>query len=487
MAQDGASNGAPAATAITPWSPHLRALTIGALVTIVAGAFEALAVATIMPRTVEDLGGLHYYGWSFSAYMLANIIGLTVAGAESDRQGPGKPYLAGIGFFCAGLLIAGLAPQMFVLILGRAVQGFGGGMFNSAIYVVVGRAYPESAKPRMLALMSSAWVMPGLIGPAFAGLIADYTDWRFVFLGLLPFLGIAVALAYPRIRTIGSGTVGGDPNWRRFGEATALSIGATLLIAGLGFSQLFFAIPAVLAGGAVTYLMLKRLMPEGTMRLAAGLPAAIAVMGLLNTGFFGVDAFVPLALTDIRGRSTAFAGIALTAATVTWSAGSWIQAHYSDKRSRQQIIRLGLVLIATGCVGTMTTLFDSVPVIVSPLSWGIAGLGMGFAYSGISLTVFQTATSGAEGRATSSMQLASILGTAIGTGIGGAWIAALSDGDEANRSALVAQDVLMIGILVLAFIAVRQVPRWPGRLKAQTAPGPAVDETPEPALAVVAD
>lgn len=487
MAQEVASNDASAEKAPTPWSPQLRTLTIGALVTIVAGAFEALAVATIMPRTVEDLGGLHYYGWSFSAYMLANIIGLTVAGAESDRQGPGKPYLAGILFFCAGLLIAGLAPEMFVLILGRAVQGFGGGLFNSAIYVVVGRAYPEAAKPRMLALMSSAWVMPGLIGPAFAGLIADYTDWRVVFLGLLPFLAIAVALAYPRIRTIGGGTVGGDPNWRRFGEATALSIGATLLIAGLGFSQIIFAMPAVLAGGTVTYLMLGRLMPEGTLRLAAGLPAAIAVMGLLNTGFFGVDAFVPLALTDIRDRSTAFAGIALTAATITWSGGSWIQAHYSDKRSRQQIIRIGLVLIATGCVGTMMTLFDSVPVIVSPLSWGIAGLGMGFAYSGISLTVFQTATAGAEGRATSSMQLASILGTAIGTGVGGAWIAALSEGDEPNRSALVAQDLLMIAVLVVAFIAVRQIPKWPGRLKAKTTDGPAAESAAEPVFAGVAD
>ena len=75
----------------TPWSPALRMLTLGALVTIVAGAFEALAVATIMPRTVEDLGGLHYYGWAFSAYMLANIIGLTVAGSEADRNGPGRP------------------------------------------------------------------------------------------------------------------------------------------------------------------------------------------------------------------------------------------------------------------------------------------------------------------------------------------------------------------------------------------------------------
>ncbi len=448
---------------INPWDPKYRALTIGALVTIVAGAFESLAVATIMPRTVEDLGGLQLYGWSFSAYMLANIIGLTVAGSESDRLGPGRPYLAGIILFTIGLLVSGLAPEMLVLILGRAIQGFGGGLFNSAIYVVVGRAYPESAKPRMLALMSSAWVMPGLIGPAIAGLIADYAHWRIVFLGLIPFLAVAVALAYPRIREIGGGGEVTARNWRRFGTATALSIGATGLLAGLGTSTMWYAIPLVLVGGAVTIITLRRLMPAGTLRAAAGLPAAIATMALLNFGFFGIDAFVPLALTDIRGTSTAFAGIALTAATVTWSAGSWIQAHYASLKSRRLVIRTGLVLIMLGSAGTLVTLFDQVPVMFAPLAWGFAGLGMGLAYSGCSLTVFQTAESGREGAATSSMQLASILGMALGTGIGGAWIAALSEGDEASRSSLVIQDLLMIAALAIAVVLVRNVPAWPGR------------------------
>jgi MFS family permease len=454
----------------TPWSPALRMLTLGALVTIVAGAFEALAVATIMPRTVEDLGGLHYYGWAFSAYMLANIIGLTVAGSEADRNGPGRPYLAGILFFAAGLLISGLAPSMLVLILGRAVQGFGGGLFNSAIYVVVGRAYPESAKPKMLALMSSAWVMPGLIGPAFAGIVADFTDWRFVFLGLIPFLGLAVAFAYPRIRTIGGGGVVKARNWPRYKSSVALAVGTTVMLAGMGASKIWLALPAILAGGFVTYIMVKKLMPPGTMRAAKGLPAAIAVMGLLNIGFFGVDAFVPLALTDIRDRSTAFAGLALTAATITWSAGSWIQAHFSTTQSRRKVVRIGLVMMSFGCIGVMSALFDSVPVYVAPLSWGLAGLGIGLAYSGVSLTVFQTATPGEEGAATSSMQLASILGTAIGAGIGGAWIALLSEGDTVNRSSLIVQDLLMIGVLAITFIVARNIPKWPRRARVAETP-----------------
>ena len=477
------SSVASAEPAITPWSPALRMLTLGALVTIAANAFESLAVATIMPRVSEDLGGLQYYGWAFSAFTLANIVGLTIAGSESDRVGPGRPYIAGILIFAVGLLVAGLAPSMLILIVGRAIQGFGGGLFNSAVYVVVGRAYPASAKPRMLALMASAWVIPGLIGPAFAGVITDLTHWRVIFLGLLPFLTLAAVLAYPRIRPITGRDDASERDWRRFGVALALAAGATSLFAGLGMSNVLRAVPFVLAGGIVVYFTVRWLMPAGTLRAASGLPAAIAAMALLNLGFFGVDAFLPLALTDIRDRSTAFAGLALTAATVSWSTGSWIQAHVSDTRSRRQIIRLGFSLIIAGCAGVMLTLFDDVPVLLAPIFWMVAGLGIGLAYSALSLTVLQTAEPGKEGIATSSMQIAAVLGFGFGAGIGGAWIAALSEGDDVNRNALVFQDLLMIGALILAIFIVRNVPAWPGK-KQSTEPSDAAEETP---LAVPAD
>ena len=468
---------------VTPWSPALRMLTIGALVTIAAGAFEALAVATVMPRVSDDLGGLQYYGWAFSAFTLANIVGLTIAGSESDRVGPGRPYLFGIVLFALGIFIAGIAPSMLVLIAGRAIQGFGAGLFNSAIYVVVGRAYPPEAKPRMLALMSSAWVMPGLIGPALAGLIADYAHWRGIFLGLIPFLVIAAALAYPRIRTVPGTPNPDDRDWRRFGVAVALAVGTTALFAGLGASSLIRALPLIVAGGVVAWLAARWLMPEGTLRAAPGLPAAIACMTLLNLGFFGVDAFLPLALTEIRGRSTAFAGLALTAATISWSAGSWTQAHFSDKLSRRQVIRTGFALIILGCGGVTMTLFDNVPVVLAPLFWLVAGFGIGLAYSGISLTVLQTAEPGKEGIATSSMQIAGVLGFGFGAGVGGAWIAALSEGDQASRSSLLYQDLMMIGVVVVAIVIARNIPAWPGGKARRESSEPANEVT----VAVPAD
>src|SRR5689334_15928773 len=187
------------------WSRAHRSLTIGLILTVSGAAFEALAVATTLPATIRDLGGLALYGWAFSAFMLANLIGITVAGAEADRQGPARPFIAGIAAFVLGLIVVVLAPSMPVVILGRAVQGFGAGVISSVAYIGIGRGYPESAKPRMLAVLSSAWVVPGLIGPALAGVISDYAGWRWVFLGLVPIQVIGAILTLPALRQLSGG------------------------------------------------------------------------------------------------------------------------------------------------------------------------------------------------------------------------------------------------------------------------------------------
>jgi len=189
------------ATAAVPvggvWSGPQRRLTIGLTLTVTCTALEALAVATTMPATVRDLGGLALYGWAFSAFMLTNLVGITLAGDEADRRGPVRPFALGVALFTIGLLIAGTAPTMLLVVVGRAVQGLGAGFIGSVAYVAVGRGYPEAVKPRMLAVLATAWVVPGLVGPALAGLVAAHVGWRWVFLGLAPLPPLAAILALP--------------------------------------------------------------------------------------------------------------------------------------------------------------------------------------------------------------------------------------------------------------------------------------------------
>ena len=127
------------------WAAPRRALTAGLVLTITFIASEALAVVTVMPLVARDLGGLDLYGWVFSAFMLGSVVGIVVAGREADRRGPGGPYVAGLALFAAGLLVAGLAPAMPVLVAGRALQGLGAGAVPAVAYVSIGRSLPERA------------------------------------------------------------------------------------------------------------------------------------------------------------------------------------------------------------------------------------------------------------------------------------------------------------------------------------------------------
>ena len=444
------------------WSSANRSLTIGLLMTIVGVAFEALAVATTLPATTRDLGGLALYGWAFSAFMLTNLIGITIAGAEADRYGPARPYLVGVSLFAIGLAIAGTAPNMPIVILGRAVQGFGAGFISSTVYVVIGRGYSETARPRMLAVTSTAWVVPGLIGPALAGLIADHASWRWVFLGLIPFPLIAAALALPSMRRLARAS-NARRDWGPALAALRLAAGAGLLLSGLGagaHNAPLYAVGLVAAGALLGYPALRRLLPPGTLRAAPGLPAAVATHGLLNMAFFGVDAFIPLALTEVRGQTATVAGLALTAATLTWTSGAWIQAHFAKSRSRRSTAVVGLLIIVVGIILSVAVLSPSAPALLAPIAWGVAGLGIGLAFSTISLTVLETAPAGQEGSASSAMQLANMLGVALGTGIGGVIIgdAGAAGAGAAAQAGIFVQDLLMIGVTALAVVVALRLP-----------------------------
>src|SRR5688572_681383 len=129
-------------------------LTIGIVATVFLVAFEALAVATAMPVAVRALDGLPLYALAFSGFLTTALFGMVAAGETADRRGPRLPLLGGVATFTAGLILAGTALAMPVFLLGRAVQGLGAGMIIVALYVVVGRCYPQDMRPRVFSAMS---------------------------------------------------------------------------------------------------------------------------------------------------------------------------------------------------------------------------------------------------------------------------------------------------------------------------------------------
>ena len=117
-----------------------RLTTAGLLMLVTFVAFESMAVATAMPTAVTELDGLAWYGWPFSAFLVASVFGMVLGGDLDDRLGSRVALLTGVAVFAAGLLAGGLSEHMAVFVAARAVQGVAGGIISVSLYVVAGRA-----------------------------------------------------------------------------------------------------------------------------------------------------------------------------------------------------------------------------------------------------------------------------------------------------------------------------------------------------------
>lgn len=444
------------------WAPERRVLTAGLIGLVTAAAFEGMAVPTVMPAMVKDLGGLDLYGWAFSAFWLTNIIGITLAGTDADRRGPGRALAIGVVLFAAGMLVSGVAGSMLQVIVGRAIQGFGSGAIGSVVYAAIARAYPTSATPRMIALTSSAWVVPGLIGPALAGMVSDALGWRWVFLGIVPPVLLMGGLVYPQLARLGAAVRASQPvrsDARRALDAGRLALGSTLVLAALTTRSLLPAVGLLAVGAWLALGGLRHLLPPGSLRLAPGRPSVVIVIFTIAFAFFGTEAFVPLTVVEVRGGSVTLGGIALSAAAVTWAAGSWLQDRAAAAGMRRTLVTIGSAMIGAGIGITALVLMPGAPVLTAAIGWGIAGLGMGLAYSMLALLMLETSARGEEGFSSAALQLMFTLGTAFGAGVGGAVVALADEGRLELAPALGLVDVAMLVIAALAVLVSLRVPR----------------------------
>lgn len=398
------------------------ALCVGVVISISLIAFEAMSVATVMPVVSEALGGLSGYGWAFSAFMLANVVGTIATGQAADARGPSLPFVIGLAFAAAGLLVAGLATSWSTFIVGRALQGLGGGAIMTTGYLTVRLGFPDHLRAKVMALISSAWLVPALVGPAVAGILAAHASWRLVFLGLLPLLVLVPVLMLPSLRRLESAQRDRlDP--RMLLRAVQIAAGIGILLFGLS-QHAWHGAALAAVGVAIAAEASRHLLPAGTLRARRGLPAGLLTRGLLGFCWFGAEAFLPLGLTSLRGLSPSGAGLALSAAACTWFAGTWLAARVdgtwgSARRSARAIV--GFTVVVLGIAATAASvLVDAVPIPIAIACWALGALGMGLVYPTLSVIVLGLAPTGEEGRTSSSLNLAENLGIAMGAGFAGA-------------------------------------------------------------------
>ena len=429
-------------------SARFRVSTVGIVGLVSLVAFQTMAVATALPTAARELDGLAWYGWSFTALLVAGVISMVAAGELCDRIGSRRPLWAGVLLFLVGLLVAGVAQSMAVFIAGRALQGFGTGLLGVVLYLIVAEAYPDRLRPPVFGAISAAWVLPALIGPLVAGWLAEGIGWRWVFLLLVPLVFVGAGMLQPTARRLVPPADPAPLHPRRW-VAALLTAGGIAAAQWAAQEARAASVPVGLVGLALLVVGLRELLPPGTARVRRGVPAVVALRALLGSPYFAVESLVPLTLTLVHGYSPVAAGLPLTVGSVGWSVASWWQGRRPD-HPRHRFVAAGGALVAVAAAGMAVAAQPWAPPWLSYPVWVTGGLGMGLAMSSISVLLLAQSPVADRGANTSALQVADFTSAAVLIGAAGALVAASTRGALSVQAAAGIVNVTMAGVAVLA-------------------------------------
>ncbi|MFW6598628.1 MFS transporter [Propionibacteriaceae bacterium Y2011] len=410
-------------------------LTVGLCIGVMAMAFESLAVSTAMPRAAEELGAKQWYAWAFSMFQGGMLFATVTAGRIADRLGPVRPMLVGMAVFAVGLVISGLAPTMVQLIIGRAVQGLGAGAMGVSLYVIIAKLYPDRKRPAVMSWISTAWVLPGFVGPPVSGWLTEHLSWHWVFGAVLPVVGVAAVLLTPTLLkaqrlglggpdddpdgTGGTGGTGGAgsrpvPIW-----AAGMVAAAVPLLQYAAQQPGWWSLLMIGVAGLLLWRGLPRLMPAGLWRMRRGLGPVVALRFVVGGVYMATEAFLVLMLVDQYHLDLRIAGLVLTIGTVGWTIGSFTQARWRIRRDLLMTIGVSGVTLGAA-LSAVFAWQGTAPFWVFGTFFAISALGMGMAYTSTSLAVMTLSGPNDQGRNAASLSVAEALGASLLTGLAGA-------------------------------------------------------------------
>ncbi|MFJ2780516.1 MFS transporter [Kitasatospora sp. NPDC087315] len=375
--------------------------------------FAALAVVPTLPMAARDLDGVSLFPVVAGCFVAASLLGGVLGGHWADRSGARRPLAAGMVLSVVTLLVSATSTSIWQLAAGRFVDGLAAGMVGVSVNTAIGQAYPEHLRPRMLALMSTSWIIPSLAGPPLAGLVSEWWSWRVVFYGLavlslLPTLALVVVL---RARSSAEAVVPSDdhPSRPPLLIAATLSVGAALGqygVSGWDVRHLLF----VAVGLGLLVFFAPRLLPVGTWRAAQGLPTTVLLRGLASGTYFTVEAFAPLMLITERHTPAVVVGVAFTAAAVVWAGASWVQGRLLQDLPRHRLVSVGaVIMMAAVALATAGTL-PGVPGLTAVAAMPVAAVGMGLLDPSLTVLSLSHSPAGRQGYASSAMQTNQNLG-----------------------------------------------------------------------------
>lgn len=388
-------------------------------------ALNQTIVGTALPKIISELGGMEYYSWVFTIYMLTSSVTSVLVGKLSDLYGR-KPFiLVGIGIFIVGSFLSGLSNTIIQLITYRGLQGFGAGMVMSTSFTAIGDLFSPRERGRWQGIMTSVFGLASVFGPTLGGWIVDNSDWHWVFWVFLP-VGI---LAFFMILFLFPKTPKNEKEPIDYFGSLMLSLTIIPLLMAFtwgGSQYAWSSIPiitllvgAVVALGLFIFIEQKAKSPVLPLQLFKNKVFMLSniISFIIGFGMFGTAMYMPFFIQGILGMSAAVSGLMIMPMSVSMVITSAISGQLITKTGtykKNAIIGLfimGLGLFLLSLMNEQTSTFIAIINII------VVGAGLGLSMSVFTLTVQNTVPHSLLGVATASSQLFRQMGGTVGVGL----------------------------------------------------------------------
>ncbi|WP_413714964.1 MFS transporter [Serratia ureilytica] len=409
-------------------------------------AINILVATTILPSVVQDIGGLDLYAWNTTLFVVASILGSALSARLLSGYGARNAYLVASLFFIAGAGLCALAPSMPVMLIGRTVQGFGGGLIFALSYAMINLVFEQRLWPRAMALISAMWGIATLVGPAVGGIFAELHAWRWAFGILLPIMALYAAFTF-LILPKGQAQQAAAP----LPTAQLLLLTVAVLVVSAG--SLAHSVWINLAGIALSLALMAwlmkrearaRLLPHGALRRGSSLAALYITVSLLVIGMTS-EIFVPYFLQLLHGQSPLISGYIAATMAAGWTLSEILSSGWRGAGIRRAIVSgplfvlVGLLALAILMPTPSGGHWQALTPIVIALS--LVGFGIGFGWPHLLTRILQVAPEADKDIAGASITTVQLFATAFGAALAGmiANLAGLNDPGGAAGAASAAR------------------------------------------------
>ncbi|NNC81089.1 MAG: MFS transporter [Acidimicrobiales bacterium] len=391
---------------------------------IAVAAYNNLSVSAALPAIGDDLGNLAWLPTVVTVELIASAIAVLAVGPIIDSIGANRVMRFLLVAFMGAALVAGLAPTMAVLIVGRALQGLASGALIATVMAAMGLAVPVHLRARAYAANSSVWGVMGLAGPAVAALLLTIFDWRALFFVNIP---VAVFAWF-----VGRNAFPGPTEHARAAKSdrVGITLAALFTVILLGaISALTWFTPLLLVlGGLVlwTYLRYERTANDPVLQrrhlFAEKFRWLHITAFLVISGGIAANAFLPVYIKAGQGASTGQAAFTVVFMTVGWTIGAFVSSLMAERRAGEWVIQVFSLMLAIVLAASAVVVGLDLPLPLLFALFMLVGGGLG-GVSSVGLAVLQDQAEPAQmGRVNSAHQFIRTLGFSYGAAIGGAVI-----------------------------------------------------------------